>query len=69
VFALFFRRDHANSSYQRIDYIELQKKGVTRRAGPQLARYSINTTAVPGSVSPRSVSLTARSSINQALRV
>jgi hypothetical protein len=36
---------------------------MTHRAGPQLARYSINTTAVPGSV------LTARSSINQALRV
>jgi len=39
----------------------------TRRAGPQRARYSVNTKAVPGSVSPRSVSHTARSNINLAL--
>ena len=40
---------------------------LSRRARPQLARYSVNTKAVPGSVSPRSVSHTARSNINLAL--
>ena len=39
----------------------------TRRARPQLARYRINTKAVTGSVSLRSVSHTSRSNINLAL--
>jgi len=40
----------------------------TCRARPQLARYSINTKAVMGSVSPCSISHTSRSNINLALK-
>jgi hypothetical protein len=38
----------------------------TRRARPQLARYSINTKVVMGSLSPRCISHTSHSNINLA---
>ena len=43
------------------------KMSSTRCTCPQLACYSINTKAVMGSVSPRSVSHMSRSNINLAL--
>ena len=58
---------HATSSYQSINKYWVTERVCTRRARPQLARYSVNTKAVPGSVSPRSVSHKARSNINLAL--